>query len=104
MVGANQVVGHVGFVRVSSASWTFSGRSTVQPSAICSAGPSPLTRFNRHIVTGIPPLVRKREDQPPPGKYSVMDGCHVTASRHFCASSLVISQNGFITGWPSRDF
>jgi hypothetical protein len=31
------------------------GRSTVQPSAICSAGPQPLTRLRRHMVTGMPP-------------------------------------------------
>ena len=45
--------------RSSSVRCTASGRSTVQPSAICSAGPSPFTRLRRHIVTGIPPRVRK---------------------------------------------
>jgi hypothetical protein len=38
------------------------------------------------MVTGMPPRVRKRVDQPPPGKYSVMDGCQVVAARQASAS------------------
>jgi len=55
----------------------------------------------RAIVTGIPPRVRKRVDQPPPRKYSTIELCQVVASRQAAASSGVISQKGFITGWPA---
>src|SRR5437764_436467 len=98
--GANQVVGQVGLVRASSASWTDSGRSTVQPSAICRTGPRPATRFTRNIVQGMPPRVRKSVLQPPPGKYSVMEAHHRVAARQFSASSGAISHHGLTAGSP----
>ena len=49
----------------------------------------------------MPPRVRKRVLRPPPGKYSVIEGCQVVALRHLSTSASVISQNGFIAGTPS---
>ena len=53
------------------------------------------------MVAFIPPLVLKRVLMPPPGKYSVMEGCQVVFLRLASASSSVISQKGFIVGLPS---
>src|SRR6266480_4775838 len=98
MFGTNQVEGQVGFVLSSRERCTSSGKFTVKPSAICRTGPSPLTTFKRHIVTGIPPRVVKSVDQPPPGKYPRSEGHQRVASRHRPASSGVISQYGRSAG------
>ena len=74
---------------------------TAQPSAICSTGPSPFTRFRRHMVTGMSPLVRNLDVNPPPRMYSLPAGCHVVAFRQASTSFCVSSQNGFIAGTPS---
>jgi hypothetical protein len=99
--GANQVVGQVGLVRSSSVVCTWSGRSTVQPSAICMAGPSPLDQVDaahghRHAAFGA-----EARDQPPPRKYSSHAGVPGGGFRQASTSSAVTSHHGFITGSPS---
>ena len=68
--GANHVVGHVRSVRRSMGVCTSSGRLAVQPSAICSTGPTPSAMLTRSIVTGISAVQRKWLENPPPRKYS----------------------------------
>ena len=53
------------------------------------------------MVTGIPPLVLKWLEYPPPLKYPLSPGHQSVALRHLSTSSSVISQNGFIAGAPS---
>ena len=99
-VGVNHVVGHVGSVLSVSILLTFSGNSTVHPSASWRTGPSPLTRLTLEIVTGITPFVSNCEENPPPLKYPVFAGVHCVAARQADASLPVISQNGLIHASP----
>lgn len=87
-------------VRASSWSCIALGSATLQPSAICSTGPRPLMMFTRVMVNGTPPSVRKREEKPPPRKYSWIAGHHSVAARQASASLCSISQWGFIVGLP----
>src|SRR5690606_19022808 len=98
--GVNQVVGHVGSVLSVSILCTFSGSSTVQPSASCITGPIPLTRLILEIVSGITPFVLNCEENPPPLKYPRLAGSQRVAFRHSLASADVISQNGLMQGSP----
>ena len=45
------------------------------------------------MVEGMPPRVAKRVLQPPPGKYSVIEGCQLVDLRQAFISALLISQN-----------
>ncbi len=98
----NHVVGHVGSVLSVNILWTFPGSSIVQPSASCSTGPSPFTRFTLDIVSGITPFVLNWDENPPPLKYPVFAGSQKVAFRHSKASFDVISQKGFIHDSPFR--
>src|SRR5690554_557065 len=100
MRGTKKVDGHVLSVRLLMMSKTSSGKVAVHPSAICNTGPNPLIRFRRHMVTGIPALVRNCEEYPPPRIYSSDAGYQVVALSIFSTSSSLISQKGFITGLP----
>ena len=55
-------------------------------------GPRPLMMFTRVMVNGTPPSVRKREEKPPPRKYSWIAGHHSVAARQASASFCSISQ------------
>ena len=90
--GTNHVVGQVLSVRLFSMSWISGSKSTLHPSASCSTGPSPLTIFTLSMVIGIPPLVRKLLEKPPPLKYPRSAGYHVVAFRQSFTSFSVISQ------------
>ena len=92
--------GQVGLVRSISWSETSSGNFTVQPSAIWSMGPKPLTRLRRIMVTGISALVVKWEEKPPPRKLSNPASHHTVASVIFLISSSVTSHHFFMTALP----
>src|SRR5215475_12508765 len=83
---------------------TLSGRFSVQPSAICSTGPTPFTKLSLDMVTGISAFVIKREEKPPPRKYPKSAAFQVVASIQVFQSTSLTSQNGFITLLPSLSF
>src|SRR5208282_3664414 len=66
-----------------------------------STGPRPAIKLMRDMVTGISPLVKNCEENPPPRKYSTIAGHHLVARRQRSTSSGEISQKGFMVGLPS---
>ena len=54
------------------------------------------------MVTGMPPLVKKRVEKPPPRKYSRLAGGKSVFANMASTSLCSNSQNGLITACPSR--